>query len=542
MILALAACTGAPEGEAPESGLTYTGSSRAILDEHCATCHHAGGNTPFPLTTYDEVAPLAPLIAEAVESGRMPPWPPDPSCREYLDDRTMPLEDAMTLVAWAQDGAPEGEPDDQPPFVPPPSTLEDYTDAARVQGYVPPLDAGDHYRCFVLDLDLATDRYVTATSITPGSPPVHHVLVYAFSGDQKAMIEEADAADPGEGYACGASPLPLEEAESSLASGMAAFAGGFPNQLAGWAPGSTPAELDEGYGIRVDGGSLVMMQVHYSAVGGEAVPDETELRLRLTDEMPDKLLKTTALLVYDLYIPAGANPISFTDDTPYYGTKPLELQAFAGHMHMLGTRVAGRRYGADGADECLLDIPAWDFEWQGAYTPVEPVTVGNGDRLRLTCEYDNSAENQPVVDGVQQVPQDVTFGEDTLDEMCLLYLVRVEDAVASAPTETPCGAAAACVDACEGSWACTSGCIEKEPACASCVAEAVPSCAPLCTLTLAADVECAEDCFMGSALLGGSVSMCLAAECPEVGASFDACMDDVLTAGACAESFTACGF
>jgi hypothetical protein len=36
--------------------------------------------------------------------------------------------------------------------------------------------------------------------------------------------------------------------------------------------------------------------------------------------------------------------------------------------------------------------------------------------------YDNSAAHQPIVDGVQQQPRTVTFGEGSLDEMCLHYV------------------------------------------------------------------------------------------------------------------------
>ena len=42
-----------------------------------------------------------------------------------------------------------------------------------------------------------------------------------------------------------------------------------------------------------------------------------------------------------------------------------------------------------------------------------------GDRVEMTCVWDNSPENQPVVGGVKQTPRDVTWGEGTLDEMCL---------------------------------------------------------------------------------------------------------------------------
>ena len=43
--------------------------------------------------------------------------------------------------------------------------------------------------------------------------------------------------------------------------------------------------------------------------------------------------------------------------------------------------------------------------------------------LRISCTWDNSAENQPVVAGAVIEPQDVQWGEGTTDEMCLGILL-----------------------------------------------------------------------------------------------------------------------
>jgi hypothetical protein len=67
----------------------------------------------------------------------------------------------------------------------------------------------------------------------------------------------------------------------------------------------------------------------------------------------------------------------------------------------------------------VLRIDEWNFDWQGGYTLREPLRVGPDDTLRISCTWDNSAENQPVVDGAVLEPQDVVWGEGTTDEMCL---------------------------------------------------------------------------------------------------------------------------
>jgi hypothetical protein len=88
-------------------------------------------------------------------------------------------------------------------------------------------------------------------------------------------------------------------------------------------------------------------------------------------------------------------------------------------MHTRGTSATLDTLRADGGDECLLDIPRWDFNWQFPYRLVEPTTLNPGDKLRITCHWDNSPQNQPAVDGMPMAPGDLNWGEGTGDEMCL---------------------------------------------------------------------------------------------------------------------------
>jgi hypothetical protein len=73
----------------------------------------------------------------------------------------------------------------------------------------------------------------------------------------------------------------------------------------------------------------------------------------------------------------------------------------------------------DGSSDCLLDVPRWDFHWQGGYGFTHPKRMNPGDQLYLECHWDNTAANQPVVNGVQVAPTELNWGEGTGDEMCL---------------------------------------------------------------------------------------------------------------------------
>ena len=128
-------------------------------------------------------------------------------------------------------------------------------------------------------------------------------------------------------------------------------------------------------------------------------------------------------LSYDI---VGANICSAFGEDTMDSSMGIEVHNVGLHMHELGRHATLSIERADGNNECLLDIPDWDFGWQGGYFLKQPTLLYAGDKLSLQCEWDNSAENQPVINGEKLEPQDVEWGEGTRDEMCLgiLYLTE----------------------------------------------------------------------------------------------------------------------
>lgn len=102
------------------------------------------------------------------------------------------------------------------------------------------------------------------------------------------------------------------------------------------------------------------------------------------------------------------------------------------HMHYVGKDARfwierNNPTAGEPAEECLVQTPAWDFNWQRGYmfdvSISELPTISSGDKLRLECRYDNSMSNRFVAEALAQeglsAPHDVYLGEQTLDEMCL---------------------------------------------------------------------------------------------------------------------------
>ena len=312
------------------------------------------------------------------------------------------------IASWVADGAPEGEASDLPePLVftpgwslgPPDQTL------SMEESFTPDFAKGDVYRCFLLPESHSEDRFVAAVEVAPGSRAiVHHVLLFADGTD---TAERLDRADPGSGYTCFGGPgfTPV------------AF-------LGGWAPGNQPRLLPDGIGIQLPGASRVVMQVHYSARGGAPEADQTAIGLHFAKTAVRKRLLLAPLVNESFTIPAGNPDYEVRASIPYI---PFDVHALAvmPHMHLLGKKMTLTATLPDGRQSCLVNVPDWDFHWQGTYYYKTPIALPIGTRLDLSARYDNSSENP---ENPSNPPQNVSWGESTTDEMCLAFLYFTLDA------------------------------------------------------------------------------------------------------------------
>lgn len=438
-------------GDASASGaVTFHRDVAPILQKSCQTCHVAGGIAPFPLVSYADSKGMAASIVEMTQQKLMPPWGAHATAdcapsRPWKNDLRLTDSELATLKSWNEAGAPEGDPKDAPPPITPPSR-----DLAGAQlslksdtGYAMSATS-DQMRCFVLDPKLAKDVFVNGMQIVPERPEVvHHVLVFADpKGESRAL------ADANGQYEC---------------FGGARVAGA--TLMTAWAPGSVANELPADVAMPLEAGSLVVMQVHYHSAPGVSAPaDRTAIQLRYTDTAPKLLAYTQLVGNFRNELPGGLGglmagpndgtkpefviPPNVKDHTetmklvipPTLKGKPVSsfkvLQA-GGHMHYVGVKEdvkLTRKDATSGpAEECLLSIPRWDFDWQRGYTYDAPIdqlpSVAAGDQLTVRCTYDNTMGNPKMGRALKESglssPQVVTMGEQTLDEMCLTSLVFV---------------------------------------------------------------------------------------------------------------------
>ena len=410
---------GARSGRAGQSTPTFSREVVRIFQKSCQSCHHPGDIGPFSLMSWREARPWAASIREQVLLKEMPPWKPASDCGDIADARSLSAAEISTLVAWVDGGAPEGDVADLPAPLEFPDGwalgAPDLVMAPEAE-YTPP-PQGDMYRCFTVPTgDLRGDRWISGLTVKPGnSQIVHHVIAY---GDPNGESVALDAKDPEPGYRCFGGP------------GISTT-----QMLGGWAPGSRGYFAPDGTGIRLANRSRVIIQVHYHPTGVGEERDRTQLGLYFARKPVERELQVLPLVNTSFTIPAGAKSYDVTAGFTVPSYLSGKIWAVTPHMHLLGKsiRVELTRAGST-SPECLVNIPKWDFNWQGTYLFKRAIDLAPGARLRLVCNYDNSAENP---NNPRTPPQPVRWGEETTDEMALAFIGFTVDLLAlplSAPT------------------------------------------------------------------------------------------------------------
>jgi hypothetical protein len=372
------------------------------------------------------------------------PTATDPS---QTDDSTVAVDSSATSDGDATSQGGVARHSEGDPAVTTIALAEPYQPTAQGSGT-------DDYRCFLIDLDFDTDRYITGVRFAPGNPAVvHHAIVYRVEPDQVAAARAKNGEDGKEGWSCFGGPgLPASSADDDAISAIRGNA-----WLAAWAPGGRESRTPEGTGVRVAAGSAAVLQMHYNLRGGQG-PDLTEVHLRTVPGTSDLIALDTFLLPAPVELPClpdESGPLcdrttAVTDVLERFGGESLRtiwglqficngdmvnpragstqvcehksrsdmrVYAASGHMHLLGRMITIEHVTA-GGEKRLLDIDNWDFDNQARIWLDDPVTVAKGDVLRVSCTHDANLRRM-LPELADLPPRHVVWGDGTADEMCL---------------------------------------------------------------------------------------------------------------------------
>lgn len=404
LVTGLLAPTPARADDDASARVTFTKDILPILQGNCQNCHRplrvgfAGMVAPMALMTYEEVRPWAKSIAKVVKSGEMPPWSAAEHQRGVFEnERFLTDEEKSKIQTWVRTGSPRGNAEDAPP----PLVISDKKwwlgEPDLILQLPEPLwvadDVVDWQPMVPIKLTkemLPEDRWLRGMECVPDSESVHHIVIYPFGKGIKR--------DRG--------------------------SGGVGGTIGGLAPGAEPTLSNSGHGYLLTTGMTLAVSMHYHKEAGEGTGSWDQSKIGLFFYPKDAEVLETHIA------PIGTMQFEIPAGDPNYELKmsdtfdrPIHLLSMLPHMHFRGKAAKYEATYPDGTTELLLDVPAYDYDWQHSYQFAEEKHLPAGTKIDVTMWFDNSADNPANPDPTRPVG----FGLASDDEMAFGWMAYSYD-------------------------------------------------------------------------------------------------------------------
>jgi hypothetical protein len=381
LVLALGASSLATAATNNSTGVTYSKDVAPILNKSCVECHRPGEAAPMAFTSYKEVRPWAKAIRQQVVTHTMPPWFADPHFGNFKNDRRLSQREIDIVSNWVLAGAPEGNASDLPAKpeyaagwnIGKPDLIIDFGADFEVPttGVVP-------YQYFKVPTNFAEDKWIEAAEIRPQHRGVtHHINVFVLEAGQK-------------------------DDNGSL--------------LTGFAPGVQPLNLEPGSAMLVKAGSVFLFQAHYTT-NGHTVKDRSYIGLRFAKQPP--VLRSVTDRAYNAAFRIPPNDPDYVVNATWTAPADVDVFAFMPHMHFRGKAFEYTAVYPDGRREVLLNVPAYDFNWQLGYELKSPIHMPKGTKVECVAHFDNSVNNKFNPDPSKEV----RWGDQTWEEMMIGFVL-----------------------------------------------------------------------------------------------------------------------
>jgi len=373
-----------------------------ILQQHCQVCHRADEIAPMPLVTYAQTRKYAQQIKKRVMRRIMPPWFADPCCGKFSNNPSLTNQQIATLAAWADAGAPAGDPRDAPPakkwakgwIIPKPDDVVKMPVPIHI-----PARGIVEYTYEIVPTHFKKNEWVQMSEIRPSSRAnVHHAVVYIRPPNSKWLAH----APVGEPFTASTLKTVRERRDAAWTDS---------DILLVYAPGSSPDEWPEGMAKFIPAHSDLVFQMHYITRGRPAI-DQTSVGM-IFAKRPPKQRVLTLQLTDDWFVIPPNDPDYRTE---VHGTIPNDctLLSFFPHMHLRGKEFEYNIIHRDGRVEHLLRVH-YNFYWQLSYKLAHPRFLKAGTELQAVGWYDNSKNNPHNPDPNVAV----RWGDQTYDEMMI---------------------------------------------------------------------------------------------------------------------------
>ena len=362
--------------------VTWADDIACIVYSHCSNCHNStNGLAAFPLMSYTDSYAQRIAMKIFTSNKSMPPYLPSTDKNTYAHQKNLTQTEIDLIAAWANAGAPEGNPANAPipPTHPTPLSVIVTPDfSERIPTFTVPMTGLNLHRCFVLNNTYATEKYISTIEILPSNySAVHHVLLYS---DTSSIPLALDASNSQPGYN---------------------FFGGVGSKSAkllyGWMQGSDAYKLPTNMGIRLEPNAHLILQVDYAEDAGNK-KDSTQLNLKFDNSSSLRIVDVAKFLNADVNLQNP--PLKIKADSikmfheQYTVSSDITLLSIAPHAHNICTSMTC--YGITPTNDTihLLQIDNWAVIWtHGIYVFKNPIKIPAGTILHSESQFNNTYIN-----------------------------------------------------------------------------------------------------------------------------------------------------
>ena len=414
-IILIAASASAQTATAP----TFSKDIAPILQNKCQECHQPNSIAPMSLITFAESRPWARSIKNRVSTRQMPPWHIDPSVgvQKFKNDMSLTQKEIDTIVAWADAGAPQGDPKDMPAA----KQLRADNEWKGVQdgfgqpdivvrstAYKMPAKGQDVWYRPMSEIPITEPRWVKMVEIRPTNMKarkvVHHSIAYqVLSPENVASVNTGTANGP----AAAATPEDLVNRRP---------------QLMEWAIGKGYDLFTPGTGKMIMPGEKLSWDQHLHA-SGEEVEAGSEIALWLYPKGQEPTKRSYLIGFTGLqrrgFLDIAPNSISHTEGFTVLKENTL-ITNFQPHFHLRGKAMEVKAILPDGSTEVVSYVGKFNFNWMTNYIYADDAAPAfpKGTIIQVSAWYDNTKANPNNPDPDQWVG----YGDRTVDEMAHAWM------------------------------------------------------------------------------------------------------------------------
>jgi mono/diheme cytochrome c family protein len=405
--------------DTPAKSVTFAKDVAPIFQAKCQECHQPNSIAPMSLITYQDARPWARSIKERVSQRQMPPWHIDKTVgvQKFKNDMSLSDEQIDKVVAWVDQGAPQGDPKDMP--APKPLITDNEWKAVR-DGFGKPdvvvksseyTMAAEHQDVWyrpMSDIPLTESRWVKLVEIRPTNLKsrkiIHHSIAYLVLNNDPEAVNTGTASGPAR---AGFDDADLVNRRP---------------QLMEWAIGKGYDLYRPGTGKLLVPGEKIAWDQHIHAVGEEVTGgSEIGIWFYKKGEEPKKRSYLIGFTGIDRtkMLDIKPNSMAMTEGFTVLKENAL-IENFQPHFHLRGKAMEVEAILPDGARQVISYVGNFNFNWMTNYIYDDDAAplLPKGTVIHVSAWYDNTRANKNNPDPDQWVG----FGDRTVDEMAHAWM------------------------------------------------------------------------------------------------------------------------